>query len=973
MKKKISIMFILAVVCCIQLLLSDIVVASHYQIDGSSEVKNQVYKDYTDKDGGVFYVTDTGVLKVSSSTLKNNISQGKGGAIYNKGIISMEDVDFSSNSTTGYGGAIYNGTKSTLIMFGDKVSFSSNTSGTAGGAISNNVMVLTEISGSSVIFNSNQSLKSGAIYNDNRSSTTISGENIFFSSNSAESGGAIYNINSSSITITGENIFFSSNSATMFGGVIYNYEGSTITVNGQNIKFNNNMSNLIGGAIYNDNRSSMTIKADNISFSSNSALMNGGVIYNDNGSSMAIIGDNIQFKFNETIGDKGGVIFNNSSSMTIIGENIEFNSNKATTNNGGAIYNNVSSMTIIGDNIEFNFNKATEGSAGAIYNDNGSIITVSGQNIEFSSNVANGGGAIHNNNISIFTINGLNVEFNNNIATSSGGAIYNENSTLNLVSKGTIVFTGNKANGISNAIHDKGGTINLFANKDALIIFNDRITSEDDSSVLNINKSTTNVKATGKIVLNENMKGYRGKVNLYDGTVQIGKNGTWFGGKTYVDNATIDIASTITQEHNFNELTVNKKLNLLLSADLENKKMNTITADSYSGNGKINVKSINIFNDREEKLTEILFTSSTVLKENITATKIATSGLYKYGINYNNSTGNISFDRLGLNPVLSESQVASAVGGTITQTTILNNVFAGMDSIIQNRAENYSLLLKNKKSKFSNLYASSASNFFSSDSSEKKFWIRPYAVQDTIKINGLSVDNTAIGTLAGVDLSVEENSLYSCLLSLYVGYAGSTQKYDDIKINQNGYIIGATGMLIREDYYLGLTANINFNKAEGDYKFGHAGKDKFDMNMYSVGAKAGYNIDLGKKWTLEPNLILMYGNIDTKGYTTTQNVKIDAQKTNSIFIDPQIKAKLELANGWTPYVLVGYVLNSGNKTKLVAQNIVAEDMKIQGYTEYGLGVNKNFDYGAWSCFLQVTGRNGDRKGVEGNIGVKYSI
>ena len=145
------------------------------------------------------------------------------------------------------------------------------------------------------------------------------------------------------------------------------------------------------------------------------------------------------------------------------------------------------------------------------------------------------------------------------------------------------------------------------------------------------------------------------------------------------------------------------------------------------------------------------------------------------------------------------------------------------------------------------------------------------------------------------------------------------------------------------------------------------------MNMYALGAKAGYNIELGKNWILEPNLSLMYGNINTQEYKTKQGARIESQSTSNILIEPQIKAKLDLAKGWTPYALVGYVLNAGNKMKLVANNIAFDDMQITGYAEYGLGVNKSFKDSSWSCFLQATGKGGDRNGVDGNIGVKYSF
>ena len=286
----------------------------------------------------------------------------------------------------------------------------------------------------------------------------------------------------------------------------------------------------------------------------------------------------------------GGAIYNGNSTMAISGNNIYFNSNTAGYH-GGAIYNigSNSSMTISGNNIEFSSNTATGG--GAIANSGGATMEIRGKSIKFSSNTApsyySSGGAI-DNAYSTMTITGEKINFSYNTASYHGGAIYNVGSTLNLVSTGKIEFTGNTAAGISNAIHDNEGTINLYASKNAQIIFNDRITSTNNESILNINQSTTTVNAIGKIVLNENMQGYTGQVNLYAGTVQIGQYGTWFAGNTYVDNATIDMINSNIQKHNFNTLKVDNNLNLFVDVDLANKQMDTITASEDSDiQGKI--------------------------------------------------------------------------------------------------------------------------------------------------------------------------------------------------------------------------------------------------------------------------------------------------------------------------------------------------------------------------------------------------
>ena len=345
------------------------------------------------------------------------------------------------------------------------------------------------------------------------------------------------------------------------------------------------------------------------------------------------------------------------------------------------------------------------------------------------------------------------------------------------------------------------------------------------------------------------------------------------------------------------------------------------------------------------------------LKDKIASINTVSSKLYEYNVSYNN--GYFNFINLSkLNPVITESAIASSVGGFATQTNVLGQAFASIDTQISSRH-----LVKQK----SVLCASASSSIFDMENKiERGLWIRPYAVQETIKFNDVDVDNTAIGTLAGLDLVAGENTL----LSFYLGYAGSNQKYEDIKVSQTGYIVGATGMIIKEKWYAGLTANINFNKAESQSDYG---TDNFDMNMYSIGAKAGYNFDLNDKWILEPNLLLMYGNVTSQEYETTQGAKIDSQSTANIIVEPQVKAKLSLDNGWQPYGLLGYVANMNDKAKVVVDGTEFETDKIKGYVEFGAGVNKDFINTPWSCYVEATGRSGGRTGFAGNLGIKYKF
>ncbi|MCR4662257.1 MAG: hypothetical protein K5622_00020 [Endomicrobiaceae bacterium] len=511
--------------------------------------------------------------------------------------------------------------------------------------------------------------------------------------------------------------------------------------------------------------------------------------------------------------------------------------------------------------------------------------------------------------------------------------------TGNILNNGILNFTGGINN---NVISGTNGTFTVSGNFE-----NNSVISQSSITINGIVKNNSNITAEDMYI---------------NGTFKIGENGSFYTATNSIIGADseIDLQNGLIQEHNFGKLSINSgTVYLLVDADLETETMDTISATANSQiNGTINVKAINVVKDGEKEITDILFTESDVLKNKITSINAA-SKLYKYDVLYDTSTGYFSFTKEGNNsPVIAEEAVASSVGGFITQTNIAGQAFISIDNQISSR---------NQAKKKSVLYASTANQIFETENKiERGLWIRPYAVQETIKFDTVDVDNTVTGTLAGIDLPIDEDKQ----VSFYIGYAGSNQKYEDIKITQTGYVVGATGMLVKDKWYAGLTANVIFNKAESQSNFG---TDNFDMNMYSIGAKAGYNFDIGKNWMLEPNIMLMYGNVNSQEYETTQGAKIDSQSTSNMIVEPQVKAKWQLEKGWQPYGLLGYVANMNDKAKVVADNMEFELDKIDGYVEYGAGVNKDFINTPWNCYVQVTGRSGGRTGFAGNLGVKYKF
>jgi len=915
-------------------------------------------------------------------TLGNESKNGSGGFIYNEGTVNIGVARFGG-ITEYNGGVIYNTNiftidDSTAIIYDEDdpgtrfdKTFSENGSG---GAIYN--------IGSNAVFTMKNKFKTasfdlchaqeegGAIYN--KDGTVNLDKNIRFISNYAKSNGSVIYNEAGTVNI-GDNVIFAANgmdsSLTPRGtGTIYNKAG---TVNiGANALFRGNASANEGGVIFNayESMTAGTITVgNNATFESNKAGINGGAIYNEIGT--ITVGANVVFSSNTANGD-GGAICNGGTGIFEVKDNANFKNNEAA--GGGAINVVASGKVIIGANAVFEGNNAT------------------------SSGMGDGGGAILMEDYSAIATVTDGAKFVGNTTASKGGAIHIYHGTLNLIANtNNIEFTSNTAKGVSSAIHNDG-TVNLWASQSANIIFNDRITGYSGAKI-NINQPSENLPTTGKVILNEDMSGYEGKVNLYGGTIQLGEKGKWFGGDFSVENsATIDMANGICSEHNFKTVTAKNNLKLVVDADLEKEEMDTISATSFSGSGKITVSKIKIIKDKEtdEKIT-IQFADDK-LKGNVKFTGKVETLMYNHKATYSAETGTFTFENgIDINMATAAGAVAASVGGYATQSVIINQAFAGIDRQMTQKVQPKTVAPKatvkpsqkssltptdkkqpaktngkqNKKSaniNSSNLYVSAGNQIFDDSTTiERSLWLRPFALQETIKLNGVDIDNTLYGTLAGIDLPVGQDKQ----LSFYLGYAGSKQEFDEVKTNQTGYLVGLTGMLVKEKWYLGVTANGIFNKVSADSE---DETNDFDMNMFTIGAKAGYNIDLSDKWILEPNITVMYGIANSDSYQTSLG-SIDSQSTSNILVEPQVKAKWQLTNGWQPYGLVGYSANLSNKPKVKADGEELELDSIDGFVEYGIGVNKEFIGSVWSCYGQVTGRSGGRNGFGGNLGIKYKF
>lgn len=604
------------------------------------------------------------------------------------------------------------------------------------------------------------------------------------------------------------------------------------------------------------------------------------------------------------------------------------------------------------------------------------------------------GGAINNN---MGTINIIDSNFSDNTSSTDGGAINNNSGIVNIIAeKSHVTFENNTANGDSNAIHNiNNATLNLNAFEELKIdtleeyniIFNDKITS-DTSSVLNINASNTEVQSVsqsaptnGTIVINNDMSGFKGDANLYNGTIKIAQNGIFFGAQNFnVHGGTLDLANGLTQATSFNNLNiVSNSLGLIIDADLAASTIDTISAANIiSDADKINVTHINLLSDALKELTTLNFTDNS-LKAAVTYTgkDVAYSNIYKYGVKFNNSTGNFEFSRYspntsdGFNPSILAAPVAAQLGGYLTQLNSYDQAFMNMDMyMLMTKEARQAMKLKNKYAAAGN--AAMTFSPLNSRYEDKGIWFKPYSTFENVPLRrGPKVSNVAYGSFFGGDSELYDlGHGWDGMFSVYAGYNGSHQAYQGISMYQNGGTLGASGFAYKDNFFTGLTVNVGASAVDASTMFG---SENFAMLMGGVASKTGYNWELAKgKFIIQPSYMMSYTFVNTFDYRNAAGVKMDADLLNAIQIEPGVKFIGNLKNGWQPYLGVSMVWNIMDRTKFHANDVSLPDLSVKPFVRYGVGIQKLWGE-RFTGYLQAFLTSGGRNGVGLSAGLRWRI
>ncbi len=763
------------------------------------------------------------------------------------------------------------------------------------------------------------------------------------------------------------------------------------------------------------------INADFINnYTTSSYGANGGAIANTGNGTIKKIEGN--FTGNHAVGvgrtfGLGGAIYNSGSISNITGD---FTGNYAQGNSralGGAIYN-YGVMSITNSSFYDNYAQADNGDAlgGAIYNKNLMTITADNGASEFSGNKV-----IHND------------ENDNKIEDNE--AIYNAGSlTLDAVNNGIIRFD-DKINGVYIDIEEElsdGGRYDVVSdNAGGYYVYDGenlqrhlvltesgymmtdysdilsaeeveaelegyenqgaQITQQGDDyhivmngqeavfhktedgyvmqlfgSVLGIPEITITGDESGRVEFGNEVK--EQTLYLQGDVTAVMKSGSdfstsgfnTFGGKISLIDEAINRFSP-------------KELNLMsgvtrlgLDIDLANKTGDFITADTINlYGGSLFIDELNILSDETSPNTKVAvvdtkggLSEQTSIKKDIEAY----GPIYKYDTSYDKTTGEIEFVNAGM----AESGTS---GGDVSYgdlnpdvTTVPVSTNAG---VYISQANVYREALGNTA-----MMPVSPAGLASGDVMAGRVWMRPFMSDEEVSLdNGPKVDNRVWGMLVGLDSrKVYFDNCWDGVFSGYVGTTGSRQKYDGVRINQKAAVLGASAMFKRGEFWTGLTANVMYGDGKAHTRFG---TDDFHNLSTGFAMKAGRNFYLGDGFTLQPSFMGSYTYVKTSDYTTSAGVDIDSDAIQIVQLTPGLRLMWDAGNGWMPYIGYSYYWNLVDDSKVKANNVVLPEISVKPYSEYALGVIKEWD--VVDSYFQLVYRNGGREGIDLQAGVSYEF
>lgn len=918
-------------------------------------------------------ITLNGAITSAASSNAININSAAGDASLVAGTISFNNTVSSATINVANGTVNFNSS----AVSSDIINATGGTTNFNSSTLSTNIINLS--SGTANI--SSGTTSSGNTINVSGATLNINGATLPGDTINISAGTANFNSNthSSSDTINISGGTTNSTSAS--------FSGDTISISGGTTSFNSSVlsANIIGISSGTANfNSGTTSSSDTLNISGGTTTFTSSTLSND---TLNVTGGNQTFT-NSTFNNGTRIVLNN----TILGESTilnhpTFTASGTYSGDGGAI--RVSNGTLNVSNTSFNNYSAT-GNGGAICN-NGSLTT---SYADFVSNQAFLGGAVYNNgtaNISnstfrlntavnggaIYNPSGKTVTFTDtsfigNVASSDGGAIYNAGTVNINANNSDVVFNSNKANtNTLNAIYlANGSTLNLKANG-GKITFNDPIAS-GSSTTINVNGTSTSDTTNGVVTFNKSVS--VSNTNLYGGTLSLGADNLLDGNNLNLYGGTLNLANGTIGTMSLGALNIHQNSNVSIDANLANSTSDYIKANSVSGTGQLNIKSVNVIGDAVNKNTTITVVNP-ILSSYVTSSATTAIGpIYRYNLSYNSSTGTMNFVNAMFNSEVQAPVAANSIGTFLNQVNTYNEALSRSD-VFMSLPYSDRLLMR-----YQNRYASAGGSdveptVFSPTflpEASSGLWLKEYTTFENVPLNnGPNVSNVSYGALIGGDTELTHlKHGFDGYMSLYVGYNGSHQNFEDVGIYQNGGSLGITGTVYKGNFFASATANVGDSNGNASST---AGNNYFNTLFGGVATKTGYNIEFMRgKIILQPAFTMSYTFAKTLDYKTAAGANITSDPLNTIQIAPGVKLIGNLKNGWQPYIGVNMVWNVMDVQKFYANNVPLPQMSIAPYVEYGGGIQRRWG-DRFTGFGQVMFRGGGRNGVAFQFGFRYAF
>ena len=592
----------------------------------------------------------------------------------------------------------------------------------------------------------------------------------------------------------------------------------------------------------------------------------------------------------------------------------------------------------------------------------------------------------------------------------SGFELNNDNTTVTLknveVKNSSALVSGTAGNGVKVVldnvnIHDNGSGIQTAGD----VEIKGNSTIADDINVTGDN-SQINIDGTDVVNLDKNLTGNgTSKLNISNGTVNIGENARVSELDTTLNNTSLNIANenslngldtTFNGTNNLNisnnkvgtlalgNANLNGVLRMQVDADLANAQMDKLTAATASigSKGRIEVSKINQLSPTTQKRLDLLFTNNKDLASVVNYTgegQIAYSPIYKYNTSYiqkSNGSGYFSFVTPGnryddFNPSVMASSVTAIVTGYQNQMQSLHDGFYHMDRYMKHsKALRFASENQNKVASLAPVTNLDTNKI---PETSQAMWTLPYSTFEKVNLKGgVKVDNIAYGMTYGGDSDMFEMGRgFKGLLSAFVGYNGNHMNYDGISMTQNGGFLGATFNAYKGNFFTGLTVSTGASSGDADTMYGH---ENITLLTAGVANKTGYNFEFKEgKIIIQPSLFLGYTWVNTFDHTNPAGVRINQDALNALQIVPGVKVIGNTKNGWQPYAGIDMVWNVFmGRNQVTASDVVLPKLSERAYVQYGVGVQKTWA-DKFTGFLQAMVRNGGRNGIVLSAGLRWTF